>query len=140
MKMSVKSTVKFWRPLTWTKNIFSKFYGKLEVILVYFSISFEKNTSYTEISIQKLWLWIMSITKKHHKTTFIGQNFSLEKNYLPSNERESQCARFWRIVNRAIKMIKGCHLPLLSPNHQWFTTSVDSWLSLFLGFIMLSEF
>ena len=58
---------------------------------------------------------LISITKKHHKTTFIGQNFSVEKNYLPSNDRESQHARFWRIVNRAIKMIKGCHFATFIP-------------------------
>ena len=64
MKMSVKSTVKFWCPLTWTKNIFSKFYGKIGVILVYFSISFEKKyilhwdfDSKTLIIFQSFHLW-----------------------------------------------------------------------------------
>ena len=43
--------------------------------------SFEKITLYTEILTQKVELLIFSLVKKHHKTTFFGQNFNIEKSY-----------------------------------------------------------
>ena len=39
--------------------------------LGYFSISFEKITLYTEILTWKVELWIFSLMKKYHKTTFL---------------------------------------------------------------------
>ena len=55
-------------------------YGKVG----YFSIGFEKNMFYTEILIKKveLWIfWLVSLMKKHHKTTFHRQNFSIQNSY-----------------------------------------------------------
>ena len=56
------------------KCIFPNSMEKWVLYLGYFSISFEKITFYTEILTRKVELWIFSLVslmKKHHKTTFL---------------------------------------------------------------------